>query len=258
MISITSNAGIVAAQWREETDRKIKRATVLALTRTAVHVKSAVRAEMPKVFDRPTPWTLNSLFVAPARFNQAVPESKVWIRDDTGGKGTPATKYLLPEIEGGRRGNKRSEVELQRAGFMRADQQTVPGSGATLDAYGNVSRGLIVRLLSYFGLFGEQGYRANMTDRRRRKLGRRGRTAEGFVTINGVEYFISRGPGLWYGRVQHLPAGIWARRGIHGSIVQPVLLFVRRATYKPKLDFFGIAEKAVSLRLRPEFEREMR
>lgn len=257
MITVTTNAGIVAQQWRGAAEQQIRRASVIAVTRTAVQVKADVRATLPKVFDRPTPWTLGSLYVAPATFGQAVPEARVWIKDEGGGKGVAPTKYLLPEIAGGTRGFKRSEVALQRAGFLRAGEQIVPAAGAALDAYGNVSRGLIVQLLSYFRAFGEQGYRANMTDRRRGRLARRGRSAEGFVRIGGVEYFISRGPGLWYGRVQHLPAGIWARRGIHGSDVQPVLLFVRRAGYRPRLDFFGIAERVVHRRLPAEFARAM-
>ncbi len=209
-IDVTTNAAQVAREL-DATAKRIQRATVIGLTRTAVQVKAAIRAELPKVFDRPTPWTLNSLFVAPAKFAQEVPEARVWIKDDTGGKGIAPTQYLLPEIEGGPRNWKRSERALQRAGFLGADEQIVPAAGATLDAWGNVQRGLIVQLLSYFAAFGEQGYRANATDRSRARRAKRGRTEEGFVTIRGVEYFISRGPGMWYGRLQHLPRGIWAR-----------------------------------------------
>lgn len=256
-LDISTNAAAIAATLRGETERRIHRATAVALTRTAVQVKAAVRAEMPKVFDRPTPWTLNSLFVDPAKFGQEVPEARVWIKDDTGGKGIAPTQYLLPEIEGGPRNWKRSERALQRAGFLGADEQIVPAAGATLDAYGNVQRGLIVQLLSYFSAFGEQGYRANATDRTRARRARRGRTAEGFVTIRGVEYFISRGPGMWYGRYQHLPRGIWARRGIHGSDVVPVLLFVPSAKYGQRLDFFGIARRVIDARLSAEVERAL-
>ncbi len=77
------------------------------------------------------------------------------------------------------------------------------------------------------------------------------------MTIRGVEYFISRGPGMWYGRLQHLPRGIWARRGIHGSDVVPVLLFVPSAKYGQRLDFFGIAHRVIDARLSAEVERAL-
>lgn len=256
-LDISTNAAAVAATLRGETERRIHRATAVALTRTAVQVKAAVRAEMPKVFDRPTPWTLNSLFVDPAKFTQAVPEARVWIKDEAGGKGVAPTKYLLPEIEGGARGWKRSERALQRAGFLYADEQIVPAAGAALDAYGNVRRGLIVTLLSYFSTFDVAGFTANATAKTRARRAKRGRTADGFITIRGVEYFISRGPGMWFGRYQHLPRGIWSRKGIHGSDVTPVLLFVRRANYRQRLDFFGIGRRVVEDRLSAEFERAM-
>lgn len=46
--------------------RRLNAVMATALTRTAQDVREAVRQELPRVFDRPTPYTLNSLFVRPA------------------------------------------------------------------------------------------------------------------------------------------------------------------------------------------------
>ena len=58
-------------------------------------------------------------------------------------------------------------------------------------------------------------------------------------------YFISTGQG----RTRHLHPGIWAKKGTHGSNVAPVLLFVRNVSYKPRFDFFGVAERTVAKEL---------
>lgn len=256
-IDVSTNAAAVAATLRGETEQRIKRAGAIAATRVAQAAKGAIRTEMEKVFDRPTPWTLSSLFVDPARFDQDKPEARVWIKDDAGGKGVPPTKYLLPEIEGGTRGWKRSERAFQAAGLLQSDQQMIPAAGAPRDAYGNIPRGFIVQLLSYFSTFTAAGYDANMSSRRRAKLANRYRTTDGYLRIGGVEYFISRGRGMWYGRLQHLPAGIWSRKGIHGSDVQPVILFVRSASYRPRLDFEGIARSVERENFPQEFARAL-
>jgi hypothetical protein len=59
--------------------RQMPFAVALALTRTAQDVKRAEQAEMRGVFDRPTPFTLNSLFTKPAT-KQSL-EARVWVKD---------------------------------------------------------------------------------------------------------------------------------------------------------------------------------
>ena len=78
-------------------ERRIAAVVATALTRTAVEVKDALRAELPRVFDRPTPYTLNSLFVKPARADRL--QAETYFKDDSAGSGTPATKYLLPQVQ---------------------------------------------------------------------------------------------------------------------------------------------------------------
>jgi hypothetical protein len=62
-------------------------------------VKRALEYEMPFAFDRPTPYTLGSLYLSPA--TKAIPVAKVWLKDDAG-KGTPAAKYLFPRLSAAR------------------------------------------------------------------------------------------------------------------------------------------------------------
>src|SRR5262245_39031822 len=90
-------------------------ATALALTRTAQVMQAAQITEMQRVFDRPTPFTLNALFVSPATKRRL--EASVYFKDFAP-KGTPAGKYLRPQIMGGGRNLKRMERLLQGKGLL--------------------------------------------------------------------------------------------------------------------------------------------
>lgn len=231
--------------------KHIPYATALALTRTAQAAKKAVEDELPRAFDRPTRWTMNSVFFKSAKKTRL--EAKVWIKDETG-KGIPATKYLGPQIFGGARHFKRFEKALQRVGILPPGMMAVPAAAAELDAYGNMSRGQIVKILSFFSAFSEVGYRANITDKRRKSMWK-GSEKRG---VRGFEYFaLSKQTGK-------LPPGIYLRKNysvgeldkvahLQKGAAKPVLLFVRAATYRKRLRFFEIAEATAQAKLPRHF-----
>lgn len=219
--------------------RRLDAAVATALTRTAVATKDAMRQMMPRVFDRPTPYTLNSLRVETA--TAARPVARVWLKDDLAGSGTPATKYLLPQVQGGGRGTKRLEVALRAAGALPDGWFVTPGDGASLDAYGNVSRGQIVQVLSQLRIQLVAGSMRNMSLDARRALRAQRRA--------GGRFFVVR-PG---GRLQ---PGIYQREFI-GRNVTPVFVFVRRAQYRKRFDFYGLARTVVADRLQPEMARAL-
>jgi hypothetical protein len=222
-----------------EQQRQMPFAVALALTRTAQDVRKAEQVEMRSVFDRPTPFTLNALFVKPA--TKATLTAEVWVKDSE-----RPNHYLLPQIGGGDRPLKRFEQLLVQRGLMRAGERAVPGGGATRDSYGNVSRGQIVKILSQLQAFNLAGSTANASGAKRSK-GKRAREA----------YFVSTGAGThpfgrrsWRnGRMQQtLPRGVWVRRphGVLGSTVAPVLLFVSKATYRKRFRFDEVALSTIA------------
>lgn len=221
--------------------RQIPFATARALTAVARKVKDAEVHEMRDSFDRPTPWTLNSLFLKPA--TKAELTAYVWLKDDraTSG-GTPASVYLRPEIHGGARLPKKFERALASVGLLPAGFVAVPGSAAKLDQYGNMSKGQIVQILSYFRTFTAEGFSANITDKRKAKL------AKGTKKKQGFAYFVGRpGDGK-------LPLGVYKR--VHfaqGSAIKPILIFVDGALYQERYDFFYAAKVTVDR----ELPREM-
>lgn len=240
--------------------RQVQFATARALTRTAQHVREAEKREITAVFDRPTPWALNGLMVKPATRGDLTAEVRP--KDARSKSATEFDTVFRHHIKGGTREWKRSEHALRRIGVLPPNMAAVPGEAAQLDAYGNMSRGQIVRLLSYLQAFGEQGYSANSTAKTRARLAKRGRSAAGFSTIQGVEYFVSKGKGNWFGRrswkqgrLQHLPPGVWSRSGTHGSDLKPVLMFVRLPTYRLRFKFYDVANREIQARFEGELKR---
>lgn len=255
--------------------RQLRFAAAGALNDVAfIAARQAVPAQMARDFVAPTPYVLRSPWYRKATAEQL--EAAVGVDSAgrggygaaqlssgavRGGKSTDPANVLRAEVLGGRRKLKRAEVAFQRIGILPAGYAMVPGVAAPRDGYGNVPGPFIVRLLAYFEAFGEQGYRANMTAKGRRRLAQRGNPRVGpprrFAHIGGVEYFVS------YGRlrtnpnsdaVPHLKPGIWQRSGTHGSDIKPVFLFVPVPSYRVRLQL----REAVGTVVRSELPRQFR
>ena len=229
--AVQSSAARVKAAIRQYGDQITKVALPKALTRTAFDVRGALRDSLASTFDRPTPYTLNSTYVQAAAPSN--PRAWVGFRENSG-KGTPAARYLLPNVDGGGRRQKRAEVQLRNSGVMPPGRYAVPGEEAELDAYGNMKRGQLVKILSAVRAFGEQGYTAN-----------RSRTAKSRGKRRHEGYFAAP-PGNRSG----LPPGIYKR---DAADPRPVLLFVKAPSYRPRFRFHAIVERAVRERFPVRF-----
>lgn len=255
------------AMLRGLADKKIKKAMVSALNAAAYAGATAAKSEMDRAFDRPTPWVKGAVqYIKAGLAGSSVRNPGVFDQfgkpafEKIGGDRMTAvidldrwgnkqqvsvSDVLRAEIEGGGRRHKRHEVALQRVGILPAGMFIVPGGAAQLDAYGNMNRGQINQIISWFRAFGEQGYRANMTDKTRGRLGK-GNKRTG---ARGFSYVLLRNK---YGK---LPAGIYQRvvTGF-GSALRPVMVFVKAPRYQKKYDFYGVAKKAALLQLRKSFD----
>lgn len=231
--------------------RQLPFATVQAINVTAFETRQRWAEIMPRIFDRPTALTLKAPLYRKATMQKL--EAEIWIRGaDVAGdpgafKGTPPAKYLAPEVTGGARRHKRFERALQARGILPAGWYAVPGSGAQLDAFGNIAGRQIVQILAQMRAFGEQGYSANETDDsrdRRRKRQRRQRRGDYFAVTSA-----GRG-GLKPGIYQRL------RSGFGGGVV-PVLVFVRRVAYRARYPLFDIARTIFDRRIGANLQREL-
>src|SRR4051812_41566198 len=197
-----------------------------AMTKTGQDIKAAEIALMQSVFDRPTRYTLNALRLKPATKKdlQAVVDFK-----DFGG--TPAWKYLGPNVEGGPRRKKSHELALQRAGILDEDEYCVPGRGVKLDANGNMRGSLISQILSQVKASPDP--MQNQTDRSTKKRSRRG----------GASYFVLRGSGT-------APDGIyWRKPGV--KFITPIIMFVAPPRYRKVFPFYEKARAVFEARLTP-------
>lgn len=136
-------------------DRQVQFAAARALTWTAKQIQADVREQMPQVFDRPTSYTLNAMYVRPATKTRLVAE--VWHKDPAGAPGGPYEHYLLPEIEGG----PRQQRPWERAILRGRSGYLLPAKGQPLDAYGNIGRGTLTKILSSLQRFTAAGFTAN-------------------------------------------------------------------------------------------------
>ena len=234
-LSATTNIENVIKSLNSTAKKQVPFALARALTDTGRELKASEVREMKNVFDRPTPWTLNSLFLKPARKDDL--ESVVWLRDYAA-KGTPATKYLAPQIFGGDRNYKRSERLLQARGLLPAGYWVVPGSGARKDRYGNIGRGQMQKILS--NLRAQFDTWQNTPDRSGLRAA---------ANPSGGDYFVGRPGG------GKLPLGVWQRLR---TKIKPVLIFTQdKPSYSQTFDFFDVADTVSDRVLVRNFNRRM-
>ena len=212
-----------------------------ALNQSIRAAKMAVRDEMYRVFDRPTPYTINAVQDHWSTKNSLV--AWLTLKDAGAGedaapgsvnKGTAARAYLKPQIEGGSRHAKRLEQALRRSGLLPAGMFAVPSRECPLDAYGNVPKGLIVRMLSDLRAFHPDAGKNRAPGRRK-----------GTRTTNA--FFVPR-------KGSHLKPGIYWR--LPNRMLVQIFVFTAAPRYRARFDFYGMSERFAVAAFRQEFPRQ--
>lgn len=237
-----------------EIQKQLKFAEILALTRTAEAGRRELIIEAARVFDKPKPSTTSEksgpFRLKPATKRAGDDFAEVRVKDRPQVKGDPALVYFAHNIRGGPRVEKRSEFLLKKAGIMPADTFIVPGDGARIDQYGNISNGQIQQILSALGA--QRDKLANSKgDNGKRKRRASKDTAQYFV----ANAFSQRT------ETKHLFPGVYERYGVVSKFrIRPVLIFVTKVpTYKARFRFDEIqlrtAEAQFPIQLRLAVER---
>ena len=128
-------------------EQRMEQAVAIALTRTVQSAQKDEIAEMRDVFDRPKPFTLRGTYIQPAKVGKL--RAAVGLAME-GASGRAAGKYLRPQVFGGQRRLKGYEITLRNAGILPNGYYTVLGEGARQDGYGNIQRGQLNQIFSYF------------------------------------------------------------------------------------------------------------
>lgn len=116
--------------------KQVPFAAATALNNLAAEVVAAEKDEMQSVFDAPTNWTLNSIFI---RKYARKDDLAVVVDFKDGTKGRSAGKYLAAQIHGGGRRTKAVESFFIGKGLMPAGYHIVPAAGARLNRHGNIT-----------------------------------------------------------------------------------------------------------------------
>jgi len=218
-----------------KSERNLRFVAAYAMTQSLREARTAEQAAMRSVFDRPTPYALNALQVVPARKDPPFLGELRW--KEFGG--TPAWKFLTPEVEGGKRRRKASERRLQAAGILGADEYIVPSKHVKLDAYGNVPGSLMQRILSAIGARNDASQNTGK---------RRGSKQMAYFVLRGHGkardgiYFMARKPGKR--SKGDTKSGVWAI---------PILLFVKSPSYKARFPYRPTADRVIRSAFRRHF-----
>lgn len=221
-------------------DRRFNAAIATAMTRTAKAVQGEMRDELRTVFDRPTPFTLNALRMWPATADRLV--ARVGFRDDGTG-GVNPNHYMLPNVQGGERRDKRLEAALRAIGALPSGWRAVPGQGAVIDSYGNMSRGQIIQILSQLRVTLASGFDRNMSTDARRQIAAQRRA--------GGRYFV-----IQAGNRSGTQPGVYQRE-FYGRNITPVIVFVSGARYQARWPFWANAQRRAEARITREVERSV-
>jgi hypothetical protein len=215
--------------------RQFPFALATAINDTAFQdVQKGWKDEIPRVFDSPTPFTLNAVQVKKVNFRQAKASgdfsAEIFLRDEAS-KGTPPVRYLAHGVTGGTRKRKPFENDLIGAGVMSAGEFAVPAKGLQLDSHGNVPNAVIRTMLSDLQASKDATRRSTRESRARRARRKKGPT--------DVYFYWPGDQGT--GRSTHaLPRGIYRRRGY---FYEAVFFFVQSVSYEKRFDAYGLAER---------------
>lgn len=242
----TGSIADVIASVRDVPARLVPYATATALTRTAqIAAKKDLPDAMSRVFDRPVPYTLNSLLVKPA--NKDTLSARVMVKDFTSNNGTLPEDYLLPSVIGGGRNEKRFERLLRYRGMLPDGWRAILGADAPVDAFGNLPFGEMQRIMTALG--------AN-----RDKWQNRSNSARSKANAKNAPYFvITPFRGFFTGGEYKVLSsstqpGVYKRMGDRKII--PILIFTnKKPLYRARFDFPAIVEQCAQANFKTEFDR---
>lgn len=239
------------------TRNQVPFAASLALNTVALQARETVRSAMPSIFKNPTPYTLNSMYVKPSTKRALV--AYVGLIEDPGKGGTPAAKYLAPEITGGTRGKKFSEKQL---GNRQNGGGDISGSGSVwwvpgerkADYYGNMPGGQVNRILTALNV---QSVVPGHFSTKTAKSVKRNPVMDKIFMVTAKDH--ESGYGI-NDRRNHLPPGVYQRTGTkRNRHVIPLLVFQKHApVYKKRFRFHEMVRAVVTKNFKGAFRDAMR
>lgn len=209
-----------------------------ALSDTVDDLLLVEKMEMKRVFNNPRPYTVNALFGKyPSSAGVGIMRAGIAAREFAG-KGTPAYKYLNPNIHGGLRRMKRSEKGLQAMGILPDGVMTIQGRDYPRDSYGDIPGGQYTRMLAELGVVANGGAGlAALTGSKAKAKPRKNPSSQ---------FFVMR-------RRKGDRAFAVAER--NGGSIRIMLVWQTQRPYKKRYDFYGIGKATILERYPKHFSR---
>lgn len=203
------------AQFRDLSQRRISAALATGLTRAAKRISKDWQDQIDRSVDRPTARTKSAALFRGASAGSLMAEVK--LKDKMAGL-APST-YLSPQEFGGGRLIKKFERALVASGAMPSGYITVPGKHAARDSYGNVTRSLIIAVISQLGRDFSPGYQQVISKSASKRLASQAKRGKRYIAIKPGRPRVS--PGIY-------------ERMSDGSL-RAVFLYRRDVTYGKRL-----------------------
>ncbi len=235
MIQVKVNTARFERRLQAVAAEQVPYATAVALNEVAFKIKRDTGpAEMRKVFDRPSPWTLRSLFVVRATKTRLTARVG-WGQDYYSKSRLTPDEIIGHQVSGGPRREKGMEHWLRQSGLLGGSEFIVPGAGARLDRYGNMSRGQTVQIMSQLRLGLDPYMWSGGSKRSNRSVARAGR--------------------IFWSRGDRIPRGAWI---VTGKTIKPLLVVVGSTNYKPRFNIRNVVETTVAKSFPGAFRKALR
>lgn len=271
-MTLSSNFDAVTANLPALIGRQVGYAALRTVNDMAFSIKQEVDHKMETTFHKPTRFTMSAIRVLkegygaretvniggiPARVPRTTYTAYVGLAQAgmlASARRAPVRitaddaweRALKHQFGGGGRRFTRWEATLHKADLIPAGHYVIPARGCPLDAYDNPVHGFMIQLLSYFKAFKENGFRANMDEKGKKRLEKR--LGKKWDTQN-LSFFIVRehDPNR---KGKQLHPGIWQRTGTSGNTqVKPLFIFVPKVSYQQLIPFGEIARTTIEVLL---------
>jgi hypothetical protein len=201
--------------------KQLQFASAVALTRTAYKARDLAYDEFRRALDRPTRFTMNSLFVESATRSKR----EATVKTKPGFNSVPAGAWLVPNVEGGKRTSKSFERKV--GSYM------VPSKYMNLDSFGNVPGSTFRKIFSNLQLGDEQQSTNSAASKRKRK---------------NEAYFLRND--IIFRRTNHTVGDKTL-----GAIIPQLILVKNDPDYDPVIRWAEIAELAYDRHYADEFDK---
>jgi hypothetical protein len=241
--SVKSDLEATISQFARVMDKQMPFAVSKALNATAVAAKEEILRQLPSLTDRPNTATMRGWWHEYAKKERLT--TTVQFRPG-GGRNKNPRDWLHALVYGGPRKLAGFERALAGTGLLPSGYVARPGNAAELDAHGNMSRQQLSSIISYFKGSGRLGTQS-MTDKQRAVMNRDNKRSAKL----GISYVLSaNGRGV---------PGIWRKTtaGSGESMLEPIMIFVAKPSYRAQLDVPGIAQRVIKERFAEELSKSV-